>query len=90
MKFKKNQVCKIKMMSADATMVKDEEQEAIDVVRDTQDVGTGIVLQHHYNVWAEKEDLDPNRYQIAVIEGRFDPHRNDMGELWVNEFELSI
>jgi hypothetical protein len=81
-KFKINDKVKVDMMGIDASMKLEEDCPGITMIKDVRDCGTGIVVD--YNL----EDGD-YFYKIAVIEGRFDGHRDDMGELWTNEFELS-
>jgi len=84
MKFEIDQICNIKMMALDATMRIEPDEIAITPIKDTYDVGIGIVK----SCFEDKED-DTKIYKMAVIEGKFDGHRNDLGELWVNEFESS-
>lgn len=71
---------KIDVMAADSTF---EIDETLRVVRNTRDKGVGIVL-----AYLQDEEGHPC-YQIAIIEGRFDPHRNDDGEFWASENELT-
>jgi hypothetical protein len=82
----------ISMMAADASISSIDVPEGTPGIEDTtpkkkqyckQDAGIGIVVNRKTN------GDDDIIYQLAVIEGRFDPHRNELGELWVNEFELS-
>ncbi|MCC6680499.1 MAG: hypothetical protein IT445_06310 [Phycisphaeraceae bacterium] len=80
-RFHTYDVVNIRMMAADAAFTKVDG--AVVQKRDTYDVGMGIVLDGHMN-----PDIDNWIYQVAVISDRFDPHRNDLGELWVNDFEL--
>jgi len=70
------------MMGIDATMVVTDDE--LKTHLDKRDAGTGIIIARHY-----EQDFAQYQYQVAVIDGRFDGHRNDLGELWVNEFELS-
>lgn len=80
----------INMAAADSTM-KLLASSKIKTIKNTRDVGTGIVLEG-------KQMSDEMRvgrvtwitYRVAVVNGRFDPHRNDLGDLWVNDFELDV
>lgn len=69
----------LEYMAADATMTRTRAGILID---SRTDKGVGIIV-------ARKADEDLILYQVALIEGRFDPHRNDLGELWANEFEIT-
>jgi hypothetical protein len=77
----KGTVVFLSLMSADARFQSVDKD--FNLVLDKRDVGTGIVLASS----AGEENI---LYQIAVIDGRFDAHRNDLGELWVNDFEVTI
>ena len=48
-----------------------------------EDVGTGYIITTVYN-----PDVETDQHQIAVVSGCFDGHRNDLGELWVNDSEI--
>ena len=50
-----------------------------------QDVGVGIVLRGKVS-----EVYGNAVYQVAIVSGSFDGHRNDLGELWVNDFEVKV
>jgi hypothetical protein len=51
-----------------------------------QDKGTGFVLG---SMMTDVDGTMISTFKIAVIDGRFDQHRNDVGELWVLESEIS-
>lgn len=59
------------------------------ILRDgRQDVGTGTVIERKVVTDNHPDDPDTVLYRMSVIDGRFDVHRNDLGQLWANEFEL--
>ncbi len=77
-------VVKIRLASADTQIELRDDALTQRVAR--HDVGTGFVLS------TITEDVDGVLFvmhKIAVIDGRFDSHRNVLGELWVNDSEIA-
>ena len=70
---------RLKVTSADTTYVSGPNN-SISSEKEVFDIGTGFILK-------TKVLSGGLIHQIAVIDGRFDAHRNDLGELWVNTNE---
>ena len=77
-KYREGMKVVLEYIAADATITRTSSGIVTDRLTDR---GTGIIMNR-------KTAEDLILYQIALIDGRFDPHRNDLGELWANEFEI--
>ena len=82
----------VKMVGADATF--DEKEAAIAAahgedgmhfIKEVYDVGVAIVV----NIRPEA-CLGGTLYQLAIVEGRFDSHRDDLEQLWVTEDVIEV
>lgn len=84
MKYAVGQTVRLKLLGHDRVMQLTES--GIEHKDERSDVGTAIILERKEPLVDITTFLPV--YKVAVIDGRFDPHRNDLGELWVNEFEI--
>lgn len=83
-KFQLQQPVAIELMGLDTSFSPKAESLSLGMKVRRFDVGTGTVIERTYET-----DTCSWLYRISVDSGRFDGHRNDLGELWVNESELS-
>ncbi len=90
-KFQPGDRVRISMMAMDASFQIQGEGDDITVVpkRDTKDVGIGIIerIVPTEELCVPEEEAG-HLSQVAVVEGRFDGHRNDLGQLHCWDYEL--
>ena len=82
--FQEGSTVTIEMIAGDSRIFLNEDDS---ISRDGKtDKGLGVILER---MTETRDDTTLNLYRIMVIDGRYDVHRNDLGQLWANEFELS-